>query len=399
MLTTHTHAVSGEHVPALEVFDALMARCLAEHGVPGAALAVARHGRLVYARGFGWADLQSLEPMQPGSRFRLASVSKPLTAVAVLRLVQAGRLSLDDRAFEVLPVTPHLAPGARPDPRLARITLRHLLHHTAGWDRDRSGDPMFMALDIARALGVDAPAEPEHIIRWVSGRPLDTDPGQAYAYSNFGYCLLGRIIERVSGQPYGEYVRQLLAPLAIPSLALGRTLFAGRLPGEGAYYPLTDYAPSVFEANLNQRVPENYGGWYVEAMDAHGGWVGSAPDLLKFAGALDATGDQALLSPASVQALFSPPPPPVGLDAAGQPRTSFYACGWAVDLPVNGSVGQQHHNGMLPGSASVLRRRDDGTTWAALFNRALGRQGQYLGAAVVALMGEALKEIKDWPGS
>jgi len=273
-----------------------------------------------------------------------------------------------------------------------------LLNHTAGWDRDRSGDPMFMSVAIARALRVDAPAEPEHILHWMAGRPLDHDPGQAYAYSNFGYCVLGRIIEQVTGQSYGDYVQNtLLGALGLSSLALGRTTFAGWLPGEVAYYPLTDYAPSVFQATLNQRVPENYGGWYVEAMDAHGGWVGSAPDLLKFAGALDDQGPNAILSAASVRALFAPPPAPVGVDANGQPKTNFYACGWAVDLPTNGKPGQQHHNGMLPGSASVLRRRDDGVTWAALFNLALGRKKQYLGTAVVELMAQALAEVKRWP--
>jgi hypothetical protein len=69
----------------------------------------------------------------------------------------------------------------------------------------------------------------------------------------------------------------------------------------------------------------------------------------------------------------------------------------AVDLPTSGAVGQQHHNGMLPGSASVLRRRDDGITWAALFNRAKGRKKQYLGAAVVELMALALGQVKEWP--
>src|SRR5262245_39249302 len=159
-----THAITGDAVPELAGLDAVMLRCLAEHGVPGAALAVAKDGRPVYARGFGWADLQTLTPVAPDTRFRLASVSKPTTGVAVLRLAQEGRLSLDERAFERLPVEPHLAPGARPDPRWQQITIRHLLNHTAGWDRDRSGDPMFMSVKIAQALGVPAPAEPEHII-------------------------------------------------------------------------------------------------------------------------------------------------------------------------------------------------------------------------------------------
>jgi N-acyl-D-amino-acid deacylase len=257
---------------------------------------------------------------------------------------------------------------------------------------------MFMSVEIARDLGVPAPAAAEHIIRWMAGRPLDSDPGQAYAYSNFGYCLLGRVIEQVTGQPYGDYVRQtLLDSLNLSSLALGRTHFAGRLPGEVAYYPLTDYGPSVFAANLGQRVPQSYGAWYVEAMDAHGGWVASAPDLVCFGAALDHDG--ALLSADSRAQLFAPPPAPVGLDEAGRPKTSYYACGWAVDLPAGGRPGEQHHNGMLPGTAAVLRRRDDGVVWAALFNLALGRQQMYLGAAVVELMRSALDEIEDWPAA
>ena len=395
-----THALSGEAVPELAALDAVMLRCLAEHGVPGAALAVAKDGRQVYARGFGWADLQALTPVTPEARFRLASVSKPITAVAVLRLAQEGGLSLDERAFERLPLEPHLAPGARPDPRWQQITIRQLLTHTAGWDRDCSGDPMFMSVAIARALGVPAPAEPEHIIRWMAAQPLDFDPGQGYAYSNFGYCVLGRIIERVTGQPYGEYVQQtLLGGLGLSSLALGGTHFVGRLPGEVAYYPSTDFAPSVFAANLGQRVPESYGGWYLEAMDAHGGWVGAAPDLLKFAAALDQDGPGALLSRASVRELFAPPPSLAYAATHARYPNGHYACGWAVDVPADGRLGQQHHNGLLPGSASVLRRRDDGIIWAALFNRAEGRKKQYLGAFVVELMGRALEQIKEWPAS
>lgn len=395
-----THAISGAAVPELAGLDAVMLRCLAEHGVPGATLAVARHGRQVYARGFGWADLQAMTPVTPDARFRLASVSKPITAVAVLRLAQDGKLALDERAFERLPVEPHLAPGARPDPRWQQITIRQLLNHTAGWDRDRSGDPMFMSVAIARALGVPAPAEPEHIIRWMAGRPLDFGPGQGYTYSNFGYCVLGRLIERVTGQTYSEYVQKtLLGGLGLSSLALGQTQFAGRLPGEVAYYPSTDFAPSVLAANLGQRVPESYGGWYVEAMDAHGGWVGAAPDLLKFAGALDQDGPDALLSPASVRALFAPPPSPAYEAVHAIYKNGHYACGWAVDVPAGGRLGQQHHNGMLPGTAAVLRRRDDGVIWAALFNRAEGRKKQYLGAFAVELMGQALEQVKEWPAA
>ena len=390
-MSVDSHPVSGEPVPGLEALDQVMLRCLAEHGVPGASLAVAKEGRLVYARGFGWADLQALEPVRPTSRFRIASVSKPITGAAVLRLVQEGRLSLDDRAFDLLPVEPYLAPGTRPDPRVAHITLRHLLNHTGGWDRSRSSDPMFMPIEIARALGAAPPAEPDHIIRWIAGRPLDFDPGQAYAYSNFGYCLLGRIIERVTGQTYAGYVQSaILAPLGLSSLEIGATRGSGRRPDEVIYYPVTDLGPSVFQADLGQRVPAHYGAWYLEAMDAHGGWIASAPDLVRFASAFDESNPGPVLTAAGIRAMFAPPPAPVSRDAGGRLNGNYYACGWSVDLPAGGKPGQQHHNGMLPGTAAVLRRRDDGLTWAALFNRALGRKEQYLGAPIVELMETAL---------
>src|SRR5262249_39849061 len=148
------------------------------------------------------------EAVQPTSRFRIASISKPITAVAVFRLIERGKLKLDDKVFSIVKVVPHLEPGKRPDPRLARITVRHCLQHTAGWDRSRGFDPMGAAAaeQTARALGIKLPVRPQDIIRYTLGRPLDFDPGTAFAYSNFGYCVLGRVIEAVSGESYARYV-------------------------------------------------------------------------------------------------------------------------------------------------------------------------------------------------
>lgn len=387
--------VSGERHSELAALDDAILRCMTEHNVPGAALALAKDGQLLYARGFGWADLQALEPVQPHSLFRIASVSKPITAVAIFQLVEAGRLSLEERVFELLHVEPYLQPGAEPDPRLAQITVRHLLQHTGGWDRARSGDPMFFPVEIAQALDVPAPAAPAHIMRWVTGRSLDFDPGQEYAYSNFGYCLLGRIIEKLTGLSYEEAVhRAILAPLGISTMQIGRTHLAGRLPGEVVYYPLTELSRSVFQANLGYRVPTCYGGWYLEAMDAHGGWVACAPDLVKFGSAFPPTGSGPLLSQDSVVEMFAPPLPPVACDENGQTNGTYYACGWQVDAAVDGRPAQQHHNGMLFGTAAVLRRRDDGLCWAALFNAALGRKKAYIGDAIVQPVDEVLTQLQ-----
>jgi N-acyl-D-amino-acid deacylase len=390
--------VIGEPVSGLEPLDRAMTRVLMEHDAPGVALAVMRQGRLIYARGFGWADLQAMEPVQPTALFRIASISKPVTAVAILRLIEEGRLDLDDKIFQILPFDPYLEPGAEPDPRTHEITVRHCLNHTGGWDRAKSGDMMFSAAEIAQALGVPAPAEPETIIRWACGRPLDFTPGQSYAYSNYGYCLLGRVIETLTGRPYDEYVKaEILAPMGITTMRIGRTLLSGRAPNEVVYYPLTLFARSVFQETLGLHVPHPYGAWYLEAMDSHGGWIASAVDIARFASAFHDFDGSPVLTRASIETMFSRPPGPVGLDEQGRPKESYYGLGWSVNLPKGDAPGHQQHNGMLHGTATVMRRRDDGICWAALFNRAIGRKEAYIGDAVSPLMNQALARITDWP--
>src|SRR6266851_4414642 len=208
--------IIDERVAELEVFDNLVIEFLQQHKVPGASLAITKDGRLVYARGFGYADVEAKEPVRPTSLFRIASVSKPFTVVAVLQLVERAKLQMDDKIFPILKLEPLLEDGAKLDPRWKEITVEQVLHHKGGWDRDASGDPMFMPIKIAKAFKADPPANQEQIIRYMMGKPLDHDPGKKEVYSNFGYCVLGRVIERVSGETYEDYVKKrLLKPLGI----------------------------------------------------------------------------------------------------------------------------------------------------------------------------------------
>src|SRR5215813_12315238 len=184
-------ATSGSAHPELASFDELMTTFVKEQQVPGAGLAVTKDSRLVYARGFGLADRQRQQAVEPTALFRIASLSKPITAVAVLQLVERTKLTLDAKVWDVLKLP---EPS---DTRWKQVTILHLLQHTGGWDRDKSFDPMFRSVFIAQMLNVSPPAEPQHIIRYMLGQPLDFDPGSRYAYSNFGYCILGRVIERI----------------------------------------------------------------------------------------------------------------------------------------------------------------------------------------------------------
>ena len=192
-----------------------------EQQVVGAALAVTKDRRLVYARGFGLSDRERDQPVEPNALFRIASISKPLTGAAIVQLVQRKRLTLDAKICDVLGIS------STKDDRWQQVTIRQLLHHTGGWDRDKSFDPMFRSVKIAKEFKVSPPAMQETIIRYMAKQPLDFDPGTKFVYSNFGYCLLGRVIEKLARMPYDTYVRrEVLQPLGIMRMKLGATLLA-----------------------------------------------------------------------------------------------------------------------------------------------------------------------------
>lgn len=358
--------VTGPALPGLAAIDTAMHSLLAKHGSPGGQLAVAYRGRLVLSRGYGFSDRDTHVPATPDSLSRIASLSKLITAVAILTLVEEKKLDLDAPAFALLP---HLTParGRTPDSRLAAITVRHLLHHTGGWDRDKSGDPMFKPAVIAATTGTPPPATTDAIIRYMLGEPLDFAPGTRYAYSNFGYAVLGRIVEKLSGQSYADTVRnRLFTPLGVTRPFLGRTAWPDRDPAEFRYHEAPGAAPvrSVFPATPTS-VPQPYGGFYLEAMDAHGQWVTSAADYLRFLCALDGSRPPSLLSPAAIALLTERPATPLPQDTA-----AFYGLGTQV-RPNNGRSGlgaNWWHGGSLPGTITYSVRLASGWSWVAFFN-------------------------------
>lgn len=385
----------GRPVTVAEAFDREVEAFMQARQVPGGALAVLKNGRLVYARGYGWADREKQIPVRPESLFRIASLSKPLTAVAVLRLVEAGRLDLDARAFELVKLEPLSSARARPDRRLAQITIRQLLHHTAGWDRDRSFDPMFRSREIARVAGEPPPAGPQAIIRYMLGRKLDFEPGTRYAYSNFGYCVLGRLIEAVSGLSYERFVQEkLLAPIGIRPMQLGRTRTAAS--GEVCYYMRdATQAESVFPGTP-RKVPWPYGGFYLEAMDAHGGWIASVTDLARFAAALHDPDRSPWLKPAGWRTMHAPPPPPVSRTKAGALEAAYYGCGWSLRPVGTEGKASSWHTGSLPGTHALLVRRWDGLSWVALFNQR-SEDKRLPDLALDPALHRAADAVTEWP--
>lgn len=385
--------VTGRGDKRLEPLDRLMTDFVSRHQLPGASLAVTRNGRLVYARGFGLADRQSGDPVLPTSRFRIASLSKPVTSVAILQLVEAGRLKLDDPVAEILGLEPEV--DAR---RSRRVTVRQCLQHTGGWDRSDSFDPMFQSIRISRVLGTKAPAGPAEVIRFMQKWPLDFDPGTRYAYSNYGYCLLGRVIEKISGQSYERYVQaRVLKPMGVTRMRIGRTRIEGRAKGEVRYHVDGEKVGlSVFEEDLGKRVSRAYGAWNLEAMDSHGAWIASAVDMVRFASALESPGRKPFLKMESLDEMFEPPAAPVSRKSDGSVEDVFYGLGFSVRRLGDGRM-NQWHTGSLPGTSTLLVRRHDGMAWAVMFNSRRSCAGKNPASAIDPLVHGAVDAVTEWP--
>ena len=367
-LRAQTPSITGPALAGTERFDAAIPGLLTKFNSPGAQLAVAFRGRLLLARGYGIADREAGNvPVQPDSLFRIASNSKPLTALTILALVEQGKLSLDTKVFPFLGLT--ALPGATNlDARLQNITVQHLLNHTGGWDVEVSGDQVFQTTVIAAAAGVPAPADVDSIIRYQLGRRLDFDPGTRYAYANIGFVTLGRLIEKASGQSYADYVQaNVLAKAGVTRAVLSRTLLANRQPGEVRYYdyPGAPLAASVFPPT-NTLVPWPYGGFAMESVFATGGWAISTVDYVRLLCALDGTkpGPATIISPASIDLWTTRPPAPVPVGAG-----IYYGLG--IEVQPDAGVGLRaswFHSGSLPGTRSYMVRFSGGWTYAIHFN-------------------------------
>jgi CubicO group peptidase (beta-lactamase class C family) len=269
--------------------------------------------------------------------------------------------------------------------------VRELLHHTGGWDSTSSGDPMFRPLTIARAMGTDPPPSCETVIRYMLGKPLEFTPGTRNAYSNFGYCVLGRIVERASGQGYEEYVRDhVFAPIGVTRARIGRSFPEARAPGEVRYYdyPGASLGESAFPG-LPGPVPRPYGWYSVEALDSLGGWLISAADLLRFVVAVDGERAPSLLSGETVELMLERPAPPVSVGAS-----VYYGLGWNV-RPAGGDR-TWWHAGSLPGTRTLVVRAGNGLAWSALFNSRPRDQATFARELDDALW-QAARDVVEWP--
>jgi len=304
--------------------------------VPAMSVALSRNGQFVYDHAGGMADPQHSIQAQQNSLFRIADLSKPITAVAIFSLIENGKLNLTDKVF---------GPGAMLGTKfgnppykiyVADITIDHLLTHTAGgWAAD-DNDPML------HNNGWD---QAKLIASTIANVPLTAAPGTQWIYSNFGYCILGRVIEQVTGQPYAAYVQaNILGPCGISGMQIAANSEHDRAANEIIY--IGQYSEQPYKINIIR-------------MDSTAGWIASSTRLVQFLNHVAGNPNiPALLKPATIQAMTTP----ASAYPAGDAR---YARGWMVS---GNGAGSWWHNGSLPGSTALMVRNPDGSCSAAICN-------------------------------
>ena len=211
----------------------------------------------MYAAGFGYANKETGEEAAPTNMWRIASVSKNITSTAIMKLVEKGSLHLTDNVFGPGSLLGAQFPTPAGNKKIEQIKVKHLLEHVSGLS-NTNGDPMFMNTGMNHT----------QLISWMlndPGHKMTRDANTQFEYLNFGYCLLGRIIEKVSGQSYDQFVKQnVLGASGVTEMAIGANSEADRKPREVKYYPGIAYS-------LN-----------VTRFDSHGGWVASPIDLVRY---------------------------------------------------------------------------------------------------------------------
>jgi CubicO group peptidase (beta-lactamase class C family) len=314
--------------------DRLVASGLGRIGFPGMAVVITHGSQVVYLRGFGSAGHG--RSVTAATQFRLASLSKSFTALAVLQLVQVGRVDLDAPARSYVPNFTTADPAG-----WARITVRQLLNQTSGMAD--AGFP---------AVASDQPSDLAARVTSLHRAVLVTPPGQQFHYFNPNYQVLARLVELVTGMPFGEYLReQVLRPLGMNDTLSTPTTSAGTR----AAHQLADGHILVFDVPVARA---ELGG----LVDGEAGVISTAADMGQWliAHTTGATpGGQRLLDPA-VLAVMHTPPPGIGSD---------YAMGWQVIAPAPGQPRRIEHTGVLSTfSADEVLLPDSGYGFALLYN-------------------------------
>lgn len=349
---TLTNSMSDS--PQLEDMENKIKRYLLRWEINGAQIAVTRNDSLLYVKGFGWADMEKKQEMQPSNIMRLASVSKLLTAVGVMRLAEVGTLKLSDHVFGPKGILNDTAfTNAIKDQRYLDITVEQLLRHKAGFTTG-AGDPMFSTRYIMMQNRLTTPPDNNTLMKILLKRRLGFTPGTAKRYSNVGYTLLSMIIEKKTRMSYEDYMRKFVfEPAGCYDFHIAGSYEKDRRRNEVKYYMHKGSEP-VYEYNNSGRMVEKcYGENDIPNLKGAGAWCASAAELSRLVASIDLLpGVKDILSKKSVEFMTREMP------------DHDFSIGWNFCPKGRPWI----RTGSLSGTSALVLRYPDGECWILITN-------------------------------
>ncbi|MBM3780481.1 MAG: beta-lactamase family protein [Acidobacteria bacterium] len=355
---------------AFAAIDRRMADYATTEHIPGLIWGIVIDEGLAHVGVSGLSDVERKAPVTPESIFRIASMTKSFTAMAILKLRDEERLSLDDPVERYVP---ELRQWRGPTDDAPRITLRHLLSHSAGFPEDNPWGDQQLAV-----------TEDEFTAMLARGMSFSTAPGTAYEYSNYGFAILGRVISRVAGVPYRQYIqREILDPLGMTATTLEPARVNDALRARGYRWE---------DAQWKEEPPLPDG-----AFGAMGGMLTSMSDLSRYVATLLSawparsgtdTGPVRRASLREMQQVARTRPASVSR-APGTGALQLFSGGYGYGLRISQTCDFGHvvaHGGGLPGFGSVMQWLPDSGVGIIVFgNRTYAGFGGVANEALAAL--------------
>lgn len=361
--------------------DSVIIAFMERNKIIGASVAITNKGNLVYSKGFGYADSENKDTVTTGSIFRIASVSKLITSVAIMKLVEDEKLDVNAHVFGPDGILNDSIYRNYIDKRYEEITVYQLLNHTAGWNGEKV-EPVFNSLYVAQVMNVPPPASIATIIQYALSKKLDFQPGRTYSYSNLGYCVLGEIIKKVTGMEYEDYVQfAILHPLGIYDMHIGKSFYTEKFENEVRYYDKSEDIKVWAYNGDDELVTFEYGGNDIELLGAAGGWVASSTELARLMVSIDGFSSRPdILSEKSIQFMTE------------TRDVSRRLIGW------RGTDGRGNwwRTGTLAGTTALLMRNYNDINWVILLNTTTKKRS-HIHNEISQTMFKALHNVEQWP--
>ena len=340
-----------------EGLDKEMKRYLRKWEMKGASVAIMRNDSLIFAKGYGWADEEEEIKMEAGHILRMASVSKLITAIGIMKLQDEDRLNIKNKVFG--------PEGVMKDSDLdtlirhsayEHLTIEHLLRHQGGFYRD----PLFSSKDVMNQMRLDHPPTADDFFRLILPKRLRYKPGTTHRYSNFGYLLLSRIIEHVTGKSYEQYIKEeILAPAGCYDMHIAGNYYEDRRENEVRYYTHRGEGQFIEEyTGSGNLVERSYGGNNIPLLSGAGAWCGSTAELARLVASIDGRDEVPdIISKKAVDQM---------IEYFDQ---STFSLGWNDTTP---GVGWSR-TGTFSGTSAIIKYFPDGECWIFISNTSTWR--------------------------